>query len=216
MSSSRVTVGSALPTGTNSIGQVTANAGTNLNTSALATSAKQPALGTAGTASADVISVQGVASMTPVTQGLKQTRISVTPTVSTTPAYTAKDAVGGLLTFSNAARVSGGTITIQSVVVIDNSQQRPPLDLVLFDRTFTNSSDNAIFAPSDSDLLNTIGVVSVAAWSDFSTNSVATRFGLGMAAKLNGTDLFGQLVTSGAVTFVATNDITVILQIVQD
>jgi|ERR1700676_594078 len=47
-------------------GTVTANAGTNLNTSALATVAKQPALGTAGTASADVLSVQGIASMTPM------------------------------------------------------------------------------------------------------------------------------------------------------
>lgn len=45
-------------------GAVTANAGSNLNTSALATAAKQPALGTAGTASADVITVQGRASMT--------------------------------------------------------------------------------------------------------------------------------------------------------
>lgn len=44
-------------------GTVTANLGT-LN--GAATAAKQPALGTAGTASADVISVQGIASMTPV------------------------------------------------------------------------------------------------------------------------------------------------------
>lgn len=57
----------ALPTGTNSIGQVTANAGTNLNTSALLTSADfAAAFGTAGTADTQVISVQGIASMTPV------------------------------------------------------------------------------------------------------------------------------------------------------
>jgi len=47
-------------------GSLTCNAGTNLNTSALATVAKQPALGTAGAAAADVISVQGIASMTPL------------------------------------------------------------------------------------------------------------------------------------------------------
>lgn len=45
-------------------GTVTANAGTNLNTSALATVAKQPALGTAGSAASDVITIQGIASMT--------------------------------------------------------------------------------------------------------------------------------------------------------
>jgi hypothetical protein len=54
--------GTALPVS----GTVTVNAGTNLNTSALATAAKQPTLGTAGTPSADVISVQGEASMTPL------------------------------------------------------------------------------------------------------------------------------------------------------
>ncbi len=57
----------ALPTGTNSIGQVTANAGTNLNTSALlTTTAHDAAFGSAGTADAQVRSIQGIASMTPV------------------------------------------------------------------------------------------------------------------------------------------------------
>lgn len=37
-----------------------------VSTAGLATSAKQPALGTAGTASADVITIQGIASMTPI------------------------------------------------------------------------------------------------------------------------------------------------------
>ena len=40
--------------------------------SGAATSAKQPALGTAGSASADVISVQGIASMTPLVMSLNQ------------------------------------------------------------------------------------------------------------------------------------------------
>ena len=57
----------ALPTGTNSIGQVTANAGTDLNTSTLlTTTAHDAALGVAGTADAQVRSVQGIAGMTAV------------------------------------------------------------------------------------------------------------------------------------------------------
>lgn len=57
----------ALATGTNSVGQVTANAGTNLNTSSLlTTSAHDAAFGTAGSADAQVRSVQGIASMTPL------------------------------------------------------------------------------------------------------------------------------------------------------
>lgn len=148
--------------------------------------------------------------------GLVQVRISQTPTVSTTPAYTAKDAVGGLLTFANAARVSGGSCIIQSVIVIDNSQQMPALDLVLFDRTFTAPTDNAVFAPTDAEAATCIGVIPISAWSDFSTNSVAARFGLGLAVTLSGTSLFGALVTRSTPTFVATSDITVILQILQD
>jgi hypothetical protein len=49
-----VDLGSSLPAGTNNIGTITLPTGA-------ATSAKQPALGTAGTASTDVITVQGIA-----------------------------------------------------------------------------------------------------------------------------------------------------------
>jgi len=148
--------------------------------------------------------------------GLRQTRISVQPTVSTTPAYTAKDAVGGKLTFTNAARTPGGTITIPTAIVVDLSQQQPALDLVLFDRDFTASTDNAAFDPTDADLANVVGVIPMTRWFDFNDNSVCVRTGLNLAAKLNTTDLFGQLVTRSTPTFVGTSDIRVILEIVQD
>lgn len=147
---------------------------------------------------------------------LKVVRLQVTPTVSTTPAYTAKDAVGGLLTFSNAARVSGGTIFILSCQVMDNSQQRPDLELILFDRTFTAPTDNAIFAPTDAILLTNVGVIPIGPWYDFSTNSVAAVNNIGLECVLNGTDLFGALVTRSTPTFIATTDIVVTLTIAQD
>jgi len=148
--------------------------------------------------------------------GLRQTRVTVQPTVSTTPAYTAKDAVGGKLTFTNAARTPGGTITIPTAIVVDLSQQQPALDLVLFDRDFTASTDNAVFDPTDADLANVVGVIPMTRWFDFNDNSVCVRTGLALSAKLNTTDLFGQLVTRSTPTFVGTSDIRVILEIVQD
>ena len=154
--------------------------------------------------------------LTQSTISLNQTRITVQPVVSTTPAYTAKDAVGGKLTFTNAARSSGGSITIQTAVVVDRSQQMPALELVLFDRDFTASNDNAAFDPTDADLAYCVGVVKIGDWSDFNDNAVATRTGLGLAAKLEGTDLYGQLVTRSAPTFVATTDIVVALDIIRD
>jgi hypothetical protein len=143
-------------------------------------------------------------------------RISQTPTVSTTPAYTAKDAVGGLLTFAGAVREAGSSGVLMGVTVIDASQQRPSLELVLFDRTFTASTDNAIFDPSDADLANCIGVVGINSWADFNDNSVAQVSGVSLPLVLNGTSLFGQLLTRGTPTFVATSDITVIVTILQD
>jgi len=72
-----------------------------------ATAAKQPALGTAGTASADVITVQGKASMTPVlidgsatTQPVSGT-VTVNGTVTTTPPSNAS---------TNIAQVAGATV----------------------------------------------------------------------------------------------------------
>lgn len=65
----------ALPAGTNAIGKLAANSGVDIGDvdvtscalpTGASTAAKQPALGTAGSASTDVITVQGIAAMTPL------------------------------------------------------------------------------------------------------------------------------------------------------
>lgn len=108
-------------------GTVTANAGTGTLAvsaaslplpSGAATAAKQPALGTAGSASTDVITVQGIASGTaqPVTAGGYTTTITTTLTrVADTNVLAANDAINTAtsgattLAIANAARVSGGS-----------------------------------------------------------------------------------------------------------
>ena len=166
-------------------------------------------------ATVPVIDIAQPTALVPTSQ--KVVRALLTPTVSTTPAYTAKDAVGGLLTFTNAARASGGSLVIEALTVIDKSQQMPEMDLVLFDRTFTATADNAIFAPSDADMANVLCVIPVvsADWKDFSTNSMATVLRQ-IPVVLNGTSLFGQLVTRSTPTFIATTDIVVILHVRQN
>jgi hypothetical protein len=70
-----------------------------------ATAAKQPALGTAGTASSDVLTVQGIASMT----ALKVDGSAVTQPVSDGGSTLSVDDGGGSLTVDNAAlSVTGG------------------------------------------------------------------------------------------------------------
>ena len=144
--------------------------------------------------------------------------IQQTPTV-TAGAYSANDAVGGLLTFANAGRVSTGGGVIKNVLLIDDAGQDAAMELWLFDVTFTAMADNAAWAPSESDLRNLVAVISTDdsanGWAAAGTPSVCAiecsyRF------DLEGTSLFGQLVTRGTPTFAATDDVTVQIGLLQD
>lgn len=147
---------------------------------------------------------------------LSVVRRSQVPTVSLT-AYSSKDAIGGLLTFTGAARSAGGSIRVEAVQVVDRDQEMKDLDLVLFDRAITAPTDNAIFAPSDAELDYCVGRIPIRSfdWADFSTNAVAHVLA-GLSAVLNGTDLYGVLVARGTPTFTASTDLTVTLSIIQD
>ena len=150
-------------------------------------------------------------------------RKQVTPTVSTS-AYTAGDAVGGLLTFANAVRASGGTCYLESAVLHDKAKQAAAAyELWLFDRTFTSTADNAAFDPSDADLLNCLGVIKFNSADGTLTSTTATIYTWPQTVAtrefplvLNGTDLFGQLVTRGTPTLGSTTDIVVTLTLRQN
>ena len=149
------------------------------------------------------------------TVGYDVVEVSVTPTV-TVGAYTAGDALGGLLTFDGVVRTAGGSGEIVKVVILDNALQSAPIDLVLFDRTFTANADNAPFAATDADLQNCLGFIGVenTDYSEFSNNCVATKASgqqMPFEYKLavGGTALFGQLAIRIGDTYGAVNDITV-------
>ena len=146
------------------------------------------------------------------------TTASQTPTI-TAGAYTALDAVGGLLTFANVARVSGGTVMIHSVAIADLAKQSAALTLVLFDRTFTATTDNDPFDPADADLANCVGVIPITPgdYQVFNDNAAATLRGVALVATLNGTSLFGQLMlpSGSAPTYASTSDLTVKIGTVQ-
>lgn len=148
-------------------------------------------------------------------------RLQVTPTISSGAAYASGDVVGGQMTFTNAARVSGGSGVIQSITVLDRSQaQRASIDLVFFDRSVTIAADNAAFATSDADMANCLGVVSIGpyntAWPGTPLNSVSTLVNVGLPFVLNGTDLFCAAVVRATPTYTSTGDLTFSLVILQD
>jgi hypothetical protein len=151
----------------------------------------------------------------------KQIRVTVTPTISNGVAYTSGDCVGGLQTISNAARISGGTGTIVSVLVFDKTQaQRAAMDLLFFDRSVTVAGDNAAVAMSDGDMANCLGVISIGpyntAWPGTPLNSISTLFNIGLPFVLNGTDLFCQAVVRGTPTYTSTSDLLFTYTILQD
>ena len=143
--------------------------------------------------------------------------LALTPAI-TAGAYAANDAVGGLLTFALAGRqVSEGGSILVDVLIVDDAGQDAELELWLFNQTFTAMADNAAWAPAEADLENCIAVVSTSGstWRAAGTPSVinieCTR-----RIDLAGTSLFGQLVTRGTPTYVATDDLTVKIKLLQD
>jgi hypothetical protein len=79
------------------------------------------------------LKVEGVAGgvAQPMSAGGYSDVISPTVTVSTSPAYSVGDLVGGKLTLSGIVR-SPGTALLQSLFMIDTSNQKSALELIIF------------------------------------------------------------------------------------
>ena len=113
----------ALPTGSNVIGAVTQSGTWNITNvsgtislpTGAATAAKQPALGSAGTASTDVITVQGIASMTPVLATL-----SGTNNIATVSTVTSVSQWAGTAIDVNSGNKGNGTLRV--VLATDQPQ----------------------------------------------------------------------------------------------
>lgn len=145
-------------------------------------------------------------------------RLSVTPTIAAASAYVAGEAVGGIMTFANAAAVSGGAVTVVAVQVADLDQERAPMELVLFDRNPASGTltDSNPADPTNTEVAQIVAVIPIsgADYYNFSDNAVA-HVACAEHCKLNGTDLFGVLVTRGTPTYTATTDIVVTVSVRQ-
>lgn len=147
--------------------------------------------------------------------------VTATPVI-VPAAYASGDAIGGLLTFSNVCSPFEPSFRIADAIITDLAKQSSYVRLMCFDRTFTPTADNAPFDPSDTDLLYCIGWVGWAAadYAALNDSSVAQKggdlgalFGKWMRLVDGGTDLFAQLVSYGAPTYVSASDLTIKLLI---
>ena len=144
--------------------------------------------------------------------------LTQTPTI-TAGAYSAGDNVGDLLTFANAALIAGGGGVIKQVEIIDDAGQDAKLELWLFDQTFTPGNDNDAWSAVEAELHNEVTIISTEdstrGYLSAGTPSVCS---IEVARRYDciGTSLFGRLVTRGTPTFVATDDLTIKISLLQD
>ena len=143
--------------------------------------------------------------------------LSQTPTVSTSPAYTSGDAMGGMMTFTGAALFLSGTgVILAAQALCKTPALLPILELWLFNSAFTPTADNSPFAPSDADMAKAIGIIPIASWYDDTANSLAVWRGVAPFVCVGTTNLYAQLVTRTAVTLGSTSDIVIGIQLMQD
>lgn len=137
--------------------------------------------------------------------------IKITPVLSTTPAYTSGDTIGGTIQIPSATRVDGGTVTLDSVSMIDKANQKPQGTLLFFSETPTGvtSTDNAAFGYGAGIAL-LVGQVPIATADWVTVNSIASlslgNRGIKMKAT-TGQDLYVIFVTTSTPTFVSVGDI---------
>jgi hypothetical protein len=149
-------------------------------------------------------------------------RVIIQTPAITAGAYSAGDAVGGLLEFENACSPFSPRGTIISAILTDNAKQSALMHLHLFDRAFTPTADNAAFSVTDADLAHYLGSIQfiAAEHNIFADNSACMggqSIAIGPLAALQlpivlvdgGTSLFGQLQTGGTPTYAATDDLAV-------
>ena len=130
--------------------------------------------------------------------------------VSTTPAYTAGDALGAKSSFTSLPEHG----VIMSVAVIDRDKESANLDIVLFDTDIGGTTDNAAFSPSDAELQTCLGAILVDTWKAFDTNSFGIVDNVGLPYWAPSGTIFFQCVERGTPTFTATDDIRIALGIV--
>lgn len=137
------------------------------------------------------------------------TVIKVVPALASfaTP-YSSGDVLGALNTISGAVLSGKGACVVDSIVVLDDANQKSSVDLIFFDSAPVNTvgADNAAYALNDADLDKVLGRISVLNTdyvSSSTTNAEATlrNQGLLLEAAAGSTTLYILAVSRGTPTY---------------
>lgn len=142
----------------------------------------------------------------------KTVSIEVTPTITTSSAYTIEDQIGGVQTLSQtltdpfglpatvtACGQKNKSATLQTVVVTDKAKQRASLTIYVFDESPTVAGDKTAYGLTDAELADKCkGSAKIYAgdYDDVSSATVAT-------GRLDGATSFMSKATNGELYVVA-------------
>jgi hypothetical protein len=133
---------------------------------------------------------------------------------SATPDYTAGDAIGAGGTITSAAKVTGGGLIINNIVLVNDAAQNFELDIVFFRDSITAPTDNAAWAPTEADLLKVCGGITVldSDWRSYGARSIAVLNDIDLVIpSLVATTLSYAVIAQGAFNFASTTDLTLIV-----
>lgn len=142
--------------------------------------------------------------------------VSSTPTIDA-GAYAAGDALSAVIELTGALRGFNSGGYIQSVVITDKAAAAKQLEVCFFSATVT-ATKNAAFAPTDAQLVNFLGSVTISSFSAFADNGVGQEHNVGIPVppSSSSTSLFAVIVCREAITPASTSDITLKVGVVQD
>lgn len=146
----------------------------------------------------------------------KQTTVTVTPTISATPDYSADDNLGGLMTLTDAMRVSGGSGILQSIEISDHANQGPTLgtmDILIFDSTPAGTyTDNSAFPTlGQAACAKHLGTIHIGLgdWITTGGSAFCTKAGIGLGVTASGSaNLYAAVNVKQALNMAATDDLT--------
>lgn len=155
-----------------------------------------------------------------VTVITKTVKVQTVPAV-VAAAYATGDLIGGKNSLTGT--VVDGILSgiISDVMVADKAGQGADLDLVYFSSNpdTTTFTDNAVFDPTDADLLKIVCVVNVTTDSTFSDNGVSYVNNINCPFKLTSNSaniLYLAVVSRGTPTYASATDLLIQTSILQD
>lgn len=138
-------------------------------------------------------------------------RLNVVPAITASSAYSARNVVGGLLSFKADFSKAAGWFLAHGVVLRDRSANDVAYDLALYDVAPTHVTDKLAVANDATDLAGCLGTIPISGMSKLAASSMGIITGGGLSTPfriVQGKDLYGLLITNGGPTYGAVGDLS--------